>query len=36
MTHRPSDIAAAVRYLASPEAAVVTGEVLPVSGGRFS
>jgi 3-oxoacyl-[acyl-carrier protein] reductase len=32
----PSDVAAAVLYLASPEAAFVTGEVVHVSGGRFS
>jgi len=31
----PSDVAAAVHYLASPEAGFVTGEVLHVSGGRF-
>ena len=30
----PRDIAAAVRYLASPEAAYVTGEVLHVNGGQ--
>jgi 3-oxoacyl-[acyl-carrier protein] reductase len=29
----PDDIAAAARYLASPEAAFVTGEVLNVNGG---
>jgi 3-oxoacyl-[acyl-carrier protein] reductase len=32
----PSDVAAAVLYLASPEAAFITGEVMHVSGGRFS
>jgi 3-oxoacyl-[acyl-carrier protein] reductase len=32
----PSDVAAAIMYLASPEAGFVTGEVLHVSGGRFS
>jgi 3-oxoacyl-[acyl-carrier protein] reductase len=32
----PSDVAAAMLYLASPEAAFVTGEVMHVSGGRFS
>jgi len=31
----PDDVAAAVRYLASPAAGFVTGEVLHVSGGRF-
>ena len=30
---RPSDIAAAVHYLASAEASFVTGEVLHVNGG---
>jgi 3-oxoacyl-[acyl-carrier protein] reductase len=30
----PSDIAAAVRYLASPHASFVTGEVLHVNGGQ--
>jgi 3-oxoacyl-[acyl-carrier protein] reductase len=33
---QPSDVAAAMLYLASPEAAFVTGEVMHVSGGRFS
>ncbi|MGW6139438.1 SDR family oxidoreductase [Streptomyces sp. NPDC055144] len=32
----PSDIAAAILYLASKEAGFLTGEVLHVSGGRFS
>jgi 3-oxoacyl-[acyl-carrier protein] reductase len=32
----PSDVAAAVLYLAATEAGFVTGEVLHVSGGRFS
>ncbi|MFA3842071.1 SDR family NAD(P)-dependent oxidoreductase [Streptomyces sp. NPDC056910] len=32
----PSDIAAAVLYLTSPEAGFLTGEVVHVSGGRFS
>jgi 3-oxoacyl-[acyl-carrier protein] reductase len=30
---RPEDVAAAVRYLASPEAGFVTGHVLHVNGG---
>jgi len=29
----PDDIGAAVRFLASPEAAYVTGAILPVDGG---
>jgi 3-oxoacyl-[acyl-carrier protein] reductase len=33
---RPSDVAAAVLYLASPQAGFITGEVVHVSGGRFS
>jgi 3-oxoacyl-[acyl-carrier protein] reductase len=33
---QPGDVAAAVCYLASPEAGFVTGEVVHVSGGRFS
>jgi 3-oxoacyl-[acyl-carrier protein] reductase len=32
----PSDVAAAMLYLTSPEAGFVTGEVMHVSGGRFS
>ena len=32
---QPSDVAAAVLYLASPEAGFLTGEVIHVSGGRF-
>jgi 3-oxoacyl-[acyl-carrier protein] reductase len=32
---QPSDVAAAVLYLASPEAGFITGEVIHVSGGRF-
>jgi 3-oxoacyl-[acyl-carrier protein] reductase len=31
----PADVAAAIRYLASPAAGFVTGEVVHVSGGRF-
>jgi 3-oxoacyl-[acyl-carrier protein] reductase len=31
----PEDVAAAVLYLASPEAGFVSGDVLHVSGGRF-
>jgi 3-oxoacyl-[acyl-carrier protein] reductase len=33
---QPGDVAAAVLYLASPQAGFVTGEVIHVSGGRFS
>jgi 3-oxoacyl-[acyl-carrier protein] reductase len=33
---QPADVAAAVLYLASPAAGFITGEVLHVSGGRFS
>jgi 3-oxoacyl-[acyl-carrier protein] reductase len=32
---QPSDVAAAVLYLASPQAGFITGEVIHVSGGRF-
>jgi 3-oxoacyl-[acyl-carrier protein] reductase len=32
---QPRDVAAAVRYLTSPDAGFVTGEVVHVSGGRF-
>jgi 3-oxoacyl-[acyl-carrier protein] reductase len=32
-TIAPAEIAAAIRYLASPEARFVTGAVLPVDGG---
>jgi 3-oxoacyl-[acyl-carrier protein] reductase len=32
----PSDVAAAVLYLTSPEAGFLTGEIIHVSGGRFS
>jgi 3-oxoacyl-[acyl-carrier protein] reductase len=32
---QPSDVSAAVLYLASPQAGFITGEVLHVSGGRF-
>jgi 3-oxoacyl-[acyl-carrier protein] reductase len=33
---QPGDVAAAVLYLASPQAGFITGEVMHVSGGRFS
>jgi 3-oxoacyl-[acyl-carrier protein] reductase len=33
---QPGDVAAAVLYLASPRAGFITGEVVHVSGGRFS
>ena len=33
---QPTDVAAAVLYLASPAAGFITGEVMHVSGGRFS
>jgi 3-oxoacyl-[acyl-carrier protein] reductase len=33
---QPSDVAAAVLYLSSPQAGFITGEVVHVSGGRFS
>ena len=33
---QPGDVAAAVLYLASPQAGFITGEVVHVSGGRFS
>ena len=33
---QPSDVAAAVLYLASPAAGFITGEVMHISGGRFS
>jgi 3-oxoacyl-[acyl-carrier protein] reductase len=29
----PEDIAAAVRYLCSPAASFITGQILPVNGG---
>ena len=32
---RPEEIAAAVRYLVSPDAAYVTGQVLAVNGGAY-
>jgi 3-oxoacyl-[acyl-carrier protein] reductase len=32
----PEDVAAAIAYLVSPEASFVTGDVIHVSGGRFS
>src|ERR1700721_3629824 len=33
---QPGDVAAAVLYLASPQAGFITGEVVHISGGRFS
>jgi 3-oxoacyl-[acyl-carrier protein] reductase len=33
---QPGDVAAAILYLASPQAGFITGEVVHVSGGRFS
>jgi len=33
---QPGDVAAAVLYLSSPQAGFITGEVIHVSGGRFS